>query len=276
MVPVGDGRFRMGQGAARRRGMACTRGWGRGRPRAAPGHRERPGVHAVQYTGPDSRWRRVRQAHRTATGRPLPSPGVGVSGRHRLRLAVAATGIVAGCEGSVDEVSLTPRRGAERARPRPKPRQRSSPSSEDAPSSSPATGSTSSSSSASCATRPARRLTLSASATEPFSTRGRAQRRTPRLAAGGGARGAQDTITRAGAPDLAADDTPRPGAGGPAPDDWIGVDEGAGVVRGTRFQLAATDGSARPLPCPGTLMHLQAPAPRHQRTEAGNGLTRPK
>lgn len=102
---------------------------------------------------------------------------------------------------------------------------------------------------------PARRLALSASATEPFLDANvvlnvdvLVSQQAPMLEEH------RITITRRdGTPDLAANDTPRPGEGGPAPDDWIRVDESAGLVRGTGFQLAATDGSAPPLP-PGTLV----------------------
>lgn len=102
---------------------------------------------------------------------------------------------------------------------------------------------------------PARRLALSASATEPFLDANvvlnvdvLVSQLAPMLEEH------RITITRRdGTPDLAANDTPRPGAGGPAPEDWITVDERAGLVRGTGFQLAATDGSAPPLPS-GTLV----------------------
>lgn len=102
---------------------------------------------------------------------------------------------------------------------------------------------------------PARRLALSASATEPFLD-AKVVLNVDVLVSqqAAGLEEHRITITRHdGTPDLAANDTPRPGAGGPAPDDWINVDESAGVVRGTGFQLAATDGSAPPLPS-GTLV----------------------
>lgn len=61
------------------------------------------------------------------------------------------------------------------------------------------------------------------------------------------------SASRDGAPDLAANDSTRPGAGGPAPDDWIEVDEAAGVVRGTRVpsQRHRRLGTAPPVGDPG-------------------------
>lgn len=181
------------------------------------------------------------------------------SGRHRLLFALAATSLVAGCGGSADEVPTDTTATGGRG---------------------PATTSTAPAELAVQPGRavvvagderfdlivfeclvgeatgaPARRLALSASATEPFLDASVVLNVDILVSQHvAGLEEHRITITRRdGAPDLAASDSPRPGAGGPAPDDWIEVDEAAGVVRGGGFRLGATDGSAQPLPA-GTLV----------------------
>lgn len=90
---------------------------------------------------------------------------------------------------------------------------------------------------------PNRRLALSASDTEPFLDAGLVlnvdilvSQRVP------GVEEHVISITDAGPdrPDLGAADVPLPSRGGPAPDDWIQVDEQTRAVRGHGFELRAT------------------------------------
>ena len=60
-------------------------------------------------------------------------------------------------------------------------------------------------------------------------------------------------IVRYDGANIGAADMSTPGRGGPAPDDWIQVDEDAHVVHGSGFELRVIDESQRTLP-PGTLV----------------------
>ena len=90
---------------------------------------------------------------------------------------------------------------------------------------------------------PNRRLALSASATEPFLESDDVLNVDILVSQATGTEEHVITLSRMRAANLGAADVGAPSRGGPAPDDWIEIDEQAGVVRGEGFELRATDGS---------------------------------
>jgi hypothetical protein len=90
---------------------------------------------------------------------------------------------------------------------------------------------------------PNRRLALSASATEPFLESDDVLNVDILVGQATGTEEHVITLTRTGVTNLGAADVAMPSRGGPAPDDWIEIDEEAGVVHGRGFELRATDGS---------------------------------
>ena len=90
---------------------------------------------------------------------------------------------------------------------------------------------------------PNRRLALSASATEPFLESDDVLNVDILVSQATGTEEHVITLTRMRHADLGAADVSTPSRGGPAPDDWIEIDEDAAVVHGGGFELRATDGS---------------------------------
>lgn len=95
---------------------------------------------------------------------------------------------------------------------------------------------------------PARRLALSASETVPFLESAVVLNVDVLVSSRSGTEDHAITITRDEGPDLGAADAGGPARGGPAPDDWIEVDEQRRTVRGSGFELRATDLSGASLP----------------------------
>ena len=92
---------------------------------------------------------------------------------------------------------------------------------------------------------PNRRLALSASATEPFLESDDVLNVDILVSRATGTEEHVITLTRTGDTNLGAADVAMPSRGGPAPEDWIEIDEHAGVVHGGGFELRATDGSGQ-------------------------------
>lgn len=100
---------------------------------------------------------------------------------------------------------------------------------------------------------PQRRLALSGSLTEPF-LEADVVLNVDLLVSRFGPEEHVITITRFDGTDLGAADLATPSRGGPAPDDWIELDEDLRSVRGRGFQLAPTEvPGGDPMP-PGVLV----------------------
>lgn len=100
---------------------------------------------------------------------------------------------------------------------------------------------------------PNRRLALSASETEPFPEADVVLNVDVLVSSRTGTEDHLISILGFKGSDVGAGDVATPSRGGPAPDDWIHVDEVGRVIRGSGFELRATDPTAASHPA-GTLV----------------------